>query len=383
VSERGARTVLIANPSADLYGSDRMMLESVRGLAALGWRVVVTCAADGPLLTQLRAEGIEARIESVPVLRKATLSPRGLLNLVRQAIPSMIRMRRMLRTERPDVVLVNTLTMPLWLVMSRLSRRPVVVHVHEAERSLAPAKRLALTAPLALASMVIYNSEVSRRASGIRRLERLGRTRVIHNGVAGPDHVVPARLSLDDPFRLIYVGRLSPRKGVDLILTAARQLIDGGVPTTVDLVGSVFSGYEWYEQQLRAQVRDLQLGERVRFHGFQQTVWSLLAAADVAVAPSRLDESFGNVVIESLLAARPVVASDHTGLKEAGQGFAAAVLTRTDDPAGLAEKLRSIHDNWAEYRQWAVREAATARSRYGPARFHSELAEALSGVAAL
>jgi glycosyltransferase involved in cell wall biosynthesis len=272
------------------------------------------------------------------------------------------------------------LTIPLWLLVARLARRPVVVHVHEAERSLARPKRIALTAPLVLATMVIYNSEVSRRVSGLGLLDRRGRTRVIHNGVRGPDRVSPARRSLDDCYRLVYVGRLSPRKGVDLILTAARRLADAGVSTTVDLVGSVFPGYEWYEQQLREQVLALQLDQQVHFHGFQSTVWPYLAAADVAVVPSRLDESFGNVVVESLLAARPVVASDHTGLSEAARGFTAAVLTETDDPASLADGLNRVHDNWDDYRCRAEQDADTARTRYSPDRFHAELNETLAGV---
>jgi glycosyltransferase involved in cell wall biosynthesis len=376
-----AGTVLVANPSADLYGSDRMMLESVRGLLARGWRVVVTCSDAGPLMAPLEAAGADIRVEPVPVLRKAMLNPKGLVDLVRQGGRSALRMRRMLREERPDVVLVNTLTIPLWLVVARLARQPVVVHVHEAEGSLARPKRLALTAPLALATMVIYNSEVSRRVSGVGHLERRGRTRVIHNGVRGPDQVSPARRHLDEEFRLVYVGRLSPRKGVDLILTAARQLTDGGVPTTVDLVGSVFPGYEWYEQQLRDQVRVLQLDQHVHFRGFQDTVWPYLAAADVAVVPSRLDESFGNVVIESLLAARPVVTADHTGLREAARGFTAAVLTATDDPVSLAERLLTVHDEWDDYRLRAEQDADTAHFLYSPARFHSELAETLSSAA--
>jgi glycosyltransferase involved in cell wall biosynthesis len=355
-----------------------MMLEAVRGLRSLGWRVVVTCSRPGPLLAPLQAAGAEIRIEPVPVIRKAMLSPKGMIGLISSAARSVLRMRRMLRDVRPDVVLVNTVTIPLWLVVCRLARRPVVVHVHEAERSLPKPMRLALTAPLLLATTVVYNSEVSRQISAVRRLERRGRTRVIHNGVQGPDRVVPARQQLDDPFRLVYIGRLSPRKGVDLILAAARQLSDTGICTTVDLVGSVFPGYEWYEQQLRQRVSDLHLDQQVQFHGFKSSIWPYLAAADVAVVPSRLDESFGNVVVESLLAARPVVASDHTGLSEAARGFGAAVLTPADEPAELVDRLRTVHDNWADFRRLAEQDAVAARSRYGPARFHAELAETLA-----
>lgn len=49
-TRRGAGTVLIAHPSADLYGSDRVMLETVDALVAAGRRVVVTLPADGPLV---------------------------------------------------------------------------------------------------------------------------------------------------------------------------------------------------------------------------------------------------------------------------------------------------------------------------------------------
>ena len=220
----------MANPSADLYGSDRMMLESVRGLVGLGWRVVVTCSDAGPLLLPLQTAGAEIRIEPVPVLRKSMLNPKGVITLLSQAVRSVPRMRRMLRDERPDVVLVNTLTIPLWLLVGRLARRPVVVHVHEAERSLARPKRLALTAPLALAAMVIYNSEIE--PAGVRTAPA---------GASRPDPGHPQRRARAGPgqsgsaeprrgpFRLVYIGRLSPRKGVDLILTAARQLTDDGV----------------------------------------------------------------------------------------------------------------------------------------------------------
>lgn len=43
------RTVLMANMSGDVYGSDLQLLESVRALLAQGWRVVVVLAQEDPL----------------------------------------------------------------------------------------------------------------------------------------------------------------------------------------------------------------------------------------------------------------------------------------------------------------------------------------------
>lgn len=370
-------TLLVANPSADLYGSDRMMLEAVRGLVASGWRVVVTCSDDGPLVPRLVDAGAEVVIMAVPVVRKSMLSPRGLVGLAGEALRSLPRMGKLIEQIGPDAIMINTVTIPLWLVAARWARVPAAVHVHEAESSVSRIARLGLTAPLVLANRVIYNSETSRRVSRVELLERRQRTTVIHNGVQGPKSVTLPRTELDGPLRLVYVGRLSPRKGVDVAVRAVAGLREGGVPATLAVVGSVFPGYEWYEAELRALVHELGLDASVTFHGFQNEVWPFLAAADVALVPSRLEESFGNTVIETLSAARPVLVSDHSGLREAAEGFEAAALLPADDPAVVVEQLLRICAEWPHWRDRAVRDARRAQRLYGPLRYHRALADDL------
>jgi len=155
-------------------------------------------------------------------------------------------------------------------------------------------------------------------------------------------------------------------------------LIQHGIETEADLVGSVFPGYEWYEAELRELVSSYGLDRYIHFHGFQESVWSFLAQADVTVVPSRLDESFGNTLIESLLACRPVVASDHTGLREAADGYQSVLLIRTDDSDALTAALRKVHNSWDRYRRRASDDAAAARERCGPDRFSTALSAVLN-----
>ena len=71
-------TVLLAHASADLYGSDLQLVETAAGCVDAGADVVVLLPGDGPLAERMR--GIGARVETldVPVLRKASLTPRGM-----------------------------------------------------------------------------------------------------------------------------------------------------------------------------------------------------------------------------------------------------------------------------------------------------------------
>lgn len=371
------RTLLIANPSADLYGSDRMLLEAVRGLVSLGWRTVVTCSTDGPLVPRLQAVGAEVVLLRAPVVRKSILSARGMAALVRDVFAQLPGMIRLIQRLQPAAVLVNTVTLPLWTVAARYCRLPVVVYVHEAEATMAGYARMLLSAPLRLATGVIFNSDTSRRVSAPFLGGRAAGSLVVPNGVSGPPSARAGRKDLEGSFRIVYVGRLSPRKGVDLIVRAGAHLRDSGIEPQIRLVGSVFPGYEWYEEQLHELVDELGMGANVQFAGFRDVVWEEYADADVAVVPSRLDESFGNVVIEALLSERPVVVADHTGLAEAASGFGAAVRVAPDDSEALAAGLRHVHDGWSEYRVAAHADAARAARRHGTETFHRRLSQAL------
>jgi hypothetical protein len=371
----GRRVALVANPSADLYGSDRMMLETVQGLVGSGWEVVVAASQPGPLAEQLLLAGARFVVVPAPVVRRSNLSPRGAIGLARDLARGIGPMMRLVREVRPDVLYVNTVTIPLWLAVGRALRVRTVNHVHEAESSVSALARYGLTVPTRLAHLVIYNSEVT-RAVAVSSGGRRSRTTVIHNGVAGPDTVRPPRHEVPAP-RLAYVGRLSPRKGVDVAVEALAQLRRRDVDATLDLVGAVFPGYEWYEDRLRDQVRTAGLEKHVRFLGFREDVWPHLAEADIVLMPSRGEESFGNTVVEAALSARPAVVSDHSGLREAARPLASAVMVAPGDPTAIASAVSQLLDRWPEARASAAADAVTAAGEYAPERYRDEVVGAL------
>jgi glycosyltransferase involved in cell wall biosynthesis len=365
---------LVAHPSADLYGSDRVLLESVEGLLSGGAQVVVTLPSDGPLAAKLTASGASVRLCTTPVLRKNLLSPRGIGRLLWGSLQGLLASFRLVSAVRPDVIYVNTLTIPLWNLVGLIRGIPVLVHVHEAEGSASLLMRRLLAFPLLVAGSIVANSKYS---SGVLEgaFTRLkSKTTVVYNGVSGPERVQRPRDALDGPVRILFVGRLSPRKGVDVVVESMALLRERGVSAELDLVGAVFPGYEWFEDQLRDLVRVNKLGSCVRFHGFQPTVWDFLAAADVAVVPSRLDEPFGNTVVEALLAARPVVISETSGLVEAGSGYSSVQFVAPGSAEAIADAVQAVAGNWNKFRTAALEDAVIAAERHGILRYRTRMA---------
>lgn len=366
-------TVLMAHPQTELYGADRMFLESVTAMNDAGYDVVVTVPSDGDLVPELRRRSARVALCPTPVLRKSALSPRGLVALVATtaaAVPSTVRL---LRQTRPDVVYVSTVTAPLWTIASRLMGLRVVAHVHEAEEVTPAVFRLGLSLPLLASQVVIVNSRATAEVI-CKTLPVLRRkVRLVYNGVCGPPEQAAPRQKLNGQIRLLVVGRLSPRKGSHLAIDAVAELRRRGADVALRFVGDVFTGYEWYAAQLRDAVDTQGLGEVVRFDGFVQDVWPVYAATDIALVPS-LSDSFGNNAVEAQLAGVPVVVADRLGLPETVDGGRFGTLVRPDDSIAFADGVEGLLSDWPAAVARAERARAHASQEFSLDRYHQQVA---------
>jgi glycosyltransferase involved in cell wall biosynthesis len=170
------------------------------------------------------------------------------------------------------------------------------------------------------------------------------RIHLVHNGLdLGEFEALPERGAfraaegLSEGPLLLYLGKLTPRKGVDHLIAAMAQLQRRDAQLVV--AGNDMG----VRAELEAQVADLQLQERVRFVGLvtgERRV-AALADADLLVYPSS-DEIFGLVPFEGLLAGTPAVVSDDCGCGELVAQARAGELVRFAAPAALARALDSL-----------------------------------------
>lgn len=371
--------MLIANPSADVYGADLQLLDSISGLIERGWRVVVVVPDDGPLTDLIRERGAEVRIMDVPVLRRASLSPRGIIRLAWESPSTVLRLRRFIRYIGADVLYVNTLTVPWWLTAGRLARVPVICHVHEAEDSDQRVVLTALTAPVLQATAIIANSDASVQAmcKAIPLLRR--RIRLIYNGVPPPPEIPSDPDPSRSPFRLVTVCRLSPRKAPDIAMEAVALLRSRGHDVTLEICGTPFAGYEWFEDQLRARANQPDLADTITFAGYVKPIWPALQRAHAVVAPS-LREPFGNAVIEGQLARRPVVAAAAMGHLETVLDNETGLLVTPGDPSALADGVQRLIEDPELATRLAAAGEGRAHELFSVQRYRADIATLVGGL---
>jgi glycosyltransferase involved in cell wall biosynthesis len=134
----------------------------------------------------------------------------------------------------------------------------------------------------------------------------------------------------------LFVGRLSPEKGLETLLSAWRQL---GRDWSLKIVGDGPLSAE--VQSFCSQHRNVEwLGPKSRGETAK-----LMGSARVLVIPSQWYETFGRVAIESFAAGTPVIASRLGAMVEIGEEMKSSLFFRPGDAADLAKSLRWILDH--------------------------------------
>ena len=365
------RVIVFFDHTAMMSGGEIALLHLVQHIDRRRYLPVVVLSAEGPLLAKLIDAGVETHVlpldESVTGTRKDSLGGRGLLrpraalNVVRYAW----RLARFLKARKADLLHTNSLKSDvIGGIAGRLARVPVIWHIRDriaADYLPKPAVAGFRWLCRILPNYIITNSaatlktlclDVDMRTAVIHSGVTKTYVRVVHDGVE--DEVVLDLKTIrraDEGPLIGLVGRLSPWKGQHIFLEAA-ALVRKEFPTArFQIIGSALFGEEAYEAEVRQLCETLGLKDCVEFTGFRKDVPAMIGQLDVLVHASTIGEPFGQVVVEGMVASKPVVATDGGGVPEIVEDgvtgwlvpmgesvpMAAAIVRLLADPEGAAQ----------------------------------------------
>jgi glycosyltransferase involved in cell wall biosynthesis len=311
----------------------------------------VVLFADGPARTLLEHAGVSVEVLSAPPallgIKRDVLGPADL-----RAIPAVAGyVRQIARIARGfDVVYLNSQkALVIGAMASRLARRPAIWHQHDllsAEHFGPIHRRLVVKLTNHSVAKVIAVSAASAesmRVSGVPT----DKVHMVYNGVdpgrfdaVDRDAVRRQRqeLGLADVPLVGLFSRISPWKGQHVLVEALREL--PGVHAL--LVGDAIFGEEAYRDELEALAKEADLSDRVHFLGFRRDVAALMHMTDVVVHTSVAPEPFGRVIVEGMLAGKPVLATAAGGAAEIVRDESTGLLVKPGDAGALAGALRRL-----------------------------------------
>jgi len=359
------RVLAITNmyPPHHYGGYELSCMEGVSALRALGHDVLV-------LTSDHRVDGVELTPEDPATLRRELkmywkghriTRPSPLASLALERHNQQV-VRAALEAHDPDVVSVwNMGALSLGVLNTCRARGLPVVAVVEDDwlvygplvdrwqriaRRLgplaAPAERL-LGVPCRLPRMgpesaVLLISEETRRNAQRAAWWQGARSTVTYWGVNPDDFPIEGALARTAwSWRLLHVGRVDERKGIDTCIRALALLPE---EATLDVVGR---GDDDHLAELRALADQLGLAGRVSFSvSTREELASRYAVADALLFTPRWAEPFGLVPLEAMACATPVIATGTGGSGEFLVDGANCLRVPVDDPAAIADALQRL-----------------------------------------
>jgi len=198
--------------------------------------------------------------------------------------------------------------------------------------------------------------QVAIRLSGVSA-EKL---QVIYTSINPIFQSEPSFMDLNSPLRIISMGRLDWKKGLEHGMMSIAELQKRGVSCTWEIVGE-----GPYRIPLEWAVRDMGLQEVVMFSGAkkQDEIINHLKYADIFFHPS-VSEGLSNSVLEAMACGLPVVCSDVGGMREAIPSDEYGYLVPARDWKSAAEALNTLIANPDLRRQIGIRAAGWVRVKF-------------------
>ena len=146
-------------------------------------------------------------------------------------------------------------------------------------------------------------------------------------------------LPANSPLRLLFVGRLSPEKGISHLLKAVAQLNSANEAVRLYLVGSGS-----LEAQLRIQAAELNISDCVDFLGYvaeRESLLKLYREADIFILPS-LEDQQPKVLLEAMSQRLPIIATRVGGIPSIIEHSNNGLLIPPGDPEAIVEAVRKL-----------------------------------------
>jgi phosphatidylinositol alpha-mannosyltransferase len=132
--------------------------------------------------------------------------------------------------------------------------------------------------------------------------------------------------------RLLFLGRLDPRNGLEVVLEAMEEILAHDPRTELWVAGDgpLLGYYKWRAAKLKGHVRFLGrvFDERPGLYG----------TADLYLCPTRI-ASFGITLLEAMASGTPLIASDNAGFRELAGDEDATVLVSANDPRAWSKAV--------------------------------------------
>lgn len=315
--------ILFLHSSSGLYGGSKIMLETIQLLKQDFGKVIVCLPEEGDLRKALEDAGAEVIVMPLGILRRKYFNPLGLINRLYYLLKAAFKIRSLVKQHKIDIVYSNTTAVLAGAIATRFVKVKHLLHIHEIiEEPKFFANFIAKVIKKGSDKSIVVSNAVKQHWDGVYGGDD-GIIKVVHNGIigdafgAGIRHKVRDEIKIDDSVLLVgMIGRVHYWKGQSYYLDLVKEISDRHDNVKFLMVGDAYPGYEYLYDEINEKIAKYGLEEKVIQMRFRRDIPDIMAALDIFILPSILPDPFPTVILESMHASTPIVATAQGGAME-------------------------------------------------------------------
>ena len=324
-------TVLYIESSEAIFGGGQIsLLELLANIDMTKFLPLVIVGEEGKLKKEIKKLGVECTLLLMPRFKWLNAFP---------FFAGIWQIFNFVRKKKIKLIHSNASRATLYAgPVAKILRIPLIWHVRVPH----PDKLLDRFLVLFASRIIAVSRIVKRRFEWFKK----DRVEIIYNGVdtqrfspGKAQDDVRKKFNINSQDIVIgTVGRLSPEKGLEYLISAIREVVNLYPRTKVLIVGD---GDEKYRLSLQEKVKDLELSSHIFFVGFYEDVPQILRCLDIFSLPS-LFEAFNRSLLEAMACGLPVVATAVGGNVEIVQDGVNGLLVPPINPGALAFAITEL-----------------------------------------
>ena len=187
--------------------------------------------------------------------------------------------------------------------------------------------------------------------------------------------------SSEQPFRLGYLARIAPEKGLHRLVEAFERMAADHPTITLHVAGWLGHGNEAYLHSIKKRLHDAGLTDRFTYHGSPDLDGKVrfLKQMDLLSVPTEYEDPKGLFVLESLAAGTPVVMPDHGAFGELIRSTGGGVLVAPDSIDDLCQAIVDLKRDAVRRSGLAVAGSTGVRQRHSIQAAARRLADLIRG----
>jgi glycosyltransferase involved in cell wall biosynthesis len=334
-------TVLIINASSDMYGANRILLQTMEILKPR--KIILIVPSEG-LLTKFLGGNqnyshVQVKVvEGMPVVfRKMNL--KYALHLLKKIYSFNKVIKKIKKDCYVDWAYINTLSSFIIIRLLKRLRFKVLVHVHEILENDRLFTRSINRYSIKWSDQIIAVSEPVRL--NLEQACKKDNIVTVLNGI--DDMFVPSVIKSSTKITVSLFGRIKPEKGIWFFLDAIALLTEDTLSKAHFIIaGSVAPGGDHYLEKLKKDIEVHPARQNIEFRSFIPDIKNILNSSDIIVVPSLMKDPFPTTILEAASASKPVIATNTGGAVQSVKDNVTGFLISPMDTAKFAEYLQVL-----------------------------------------